>query len=486
MTNVKEQTFFVCVYLDSDKRPIGHSVSQDNNFDEEMETEESSELAEAEDTGKTSSFSEIFKRFKDSMFAYIDILPMMAGAAPFATWIIRSKNLIDLLNGECIAKNEEDNRIVYELKEEFYFTFKELNETANSLSIIGKQVPKMLIIGIVSSYEYYSSVLIREIYKSNAGMIEGSDKSVSVKDVFLSKNIDEFKDLLIDKEVEDVMRRSFPDQIKWFESNLGLKRSISDDYSKWGGLVEIFERRNIFAHANGIVGKRYLDKTKSLGDRSREPSRGQELYAGPKYFKKSIENITEFGLKLIQVVWRKLYAAEADKAYSSASDFAFELIAKGEYLLSSEIYMFLDDLQGKKDGEQRLINAVNLANCYALLKDDKKRDDVLAQHEWSAVNDRFSVSIAAVRKDIKQVIQIMNKLKHDEEWNEVNYEEWPVFFHVRNDDEFMKCFESLYGRPFSPKPEMRNSIKSLEAHFLSMRKKFADNAESEHSGQPLH
>ncbi|MGJ7040166.1 hypothetical protein J2Y63_003429 [Shinella sp. BE166] len=486
MASVKEQNFFICVYLDSEKSPLGHSVSQSNDFPPEMESEAGPAKDDDEHEDKISSFSEIFQRFKDSMFAYIDILPVMAGAAPFATWMIRSKNLIDLLNSECVVKHEEENRIVYELKEEFYSTFKELNEAANSLSLIGKQVPKMLIIGIVSSYEYYSSILIREIYKSNAGMIEGSDKSVSIKDIFLSKNIEEFKELLIDKEVEDVMRRSFADQIKWFESNLGLKRSISDEYSKWGGLIEIFERRNLFAHANGIVGKRYLDKTKNLGNRQREPSRGQELYAGPKYFKKSIENITEFGLKLIQVVWRKLYPAESDKAYSSASDFAFELIAKGEYFLSSEIYLFLDSLNGKKDGEQQLINTVNLANCYALLKDDKKRDDILAQHEWSAINDRFSVSIAAVKKYIKQVIQFMNKLKYDYEWNETNYEEWPVFFQIRNDEDFIKCFEELYGRPFSPKPEMRNSIKSLEAHFLSMRKKIANSAEVEHDGKSLH
>tara|TARA_R110002051_G_scaffold23518_1_gene59119 strand:- start:421 stop:1899 length:1479 start_codon:yes stop_codon:yes gene_type:complete len=480
----KQHTFFVCIYKSDDGKQIGHAVSQHNDFSENISAEKKSGLRETSQEG--SGFADIFAKFKHSMFAYIDLLPLIASAAPFATWMLRSQNLIKMLNDECVHKCEEKNRIVYELPERLYQNYKELEETADSLSLIGRQVPKMLIIGIVSSYEYYSSLLIREIYRSNAGMIEGSEKNISIKDVFLSGNLEDFKEIVIDKEIEDVMRRAFPDQIRWFENALSLKTPIREEYPKWDELVEIFERRNIFAHANGIVGKRYLDKLNNLKLPSdKTPERGQELYANGRYFKQSLENITEFGLKLIQVVWRKLYREEVDIADNSASDFAFDLIRKGEYKLASTIYRFLE-ANKNIDAELRLRNIVNLANCYALLNDEPTRDQVLATHEWAAVSDNYAIAVAAVKGDTAKVIALMKKLKHDEEWYETFYEEWPVFFHVREDADFIEAFEYLYGRTFVPEPRTKNASKALQLYLGEKPKDLKEEDGPALAGASLH
>lgn len=414
------------------------------------------------DENKISEFDHLFSKFKASMFAYIDMLPFIAGFGPAMSWMVRTEDLIRLLNNESTSKIDDDNRTIYELPISLYQKFKEIEGVTDSFSLIGNQVPKMLIIGIVSSYEYYSTLLIREIFKKNNGIIEGSEKTISVKDVFLSGNIDEFKEIIIDKEIEDVMRRGFPDQIKWFEKNLGINKPISGDYDIWNELVEIFERRNLFAHANGIIGKRYIDKISNLNLKDyNKIKKGKELFAHRKYFKNSLENITELRVKLIQVVWRKLYPSEADTADQAITNFAFELIEKGEYKLSAKIYLFAESMNKKKENKESRINIVNLSNCYALMGDKKKMEETLETLDWSAVSDDFLICIAAVRADVTKVTTLMNKLKHDDTWDELNYERWPVFFQIREIDEFSKKFEELYGRPLAFSPKHKSSLNSI-------------------------
>ena len=113
------------------------------------------------------------------------------------------------------------------------------------------------------------------------------------------------------------------------------------------------------------------------------------------------------------------------------------------------------------DARQRLSNIVNLANCYALLGRNKKRDEAINKHDWTSCSDDFLICISAIRLDTEKVIQLMRKLKYDKEWREQNYEEWPVFFHVRDNKDFIAEFESIYGRALTPSPKKKRTMDEI-------------------------
>lgn len=463
----KSDFYFVCLYA-KDEKIVGYAVSGKNDFSLSIDTPKP--VSDAEDDQTPRRFESIFKNFSESMFAYIDFLPVIAAFAPSMGQLFRNDVFHRLFEDKCIEKSIEGNNTIYKLPVDTYERFLELRDIGENFLLMTVQVPKMLIIGCVSSLEYYLTLLIREIFLSNVGMIEGSDKPVSIKDVFVSGDLSEFKAIIIDKEVESIMRESFSDQIKWFEQTLRLGRSIREDYPDWDALIEIIERRNIFAHSNGIVGKRYLDKVKKLNiDGFAVPKRGAELIADGKYLDKSLENLIEFGVKIIWLVWGKINKDEIGMASLSVSDFAFTLIEKGEYRLAARLYEFAKTFEKTLDARQRLMNVVNYANASALAGNVRQRDVILSDHDWNSMSDDFAICVAAIRGEVEKVVKLMKKLVHDEEWRARFYEEWPVFFHVRNAPAFIESFSEAYGRAYVPSAKKKKTIVELLGSLQKVR-----------------
>lgn len=52
------------------------------------------------------------------------------------------------------------------------------------------------------------------------------------------------------KEIDQVMRSSPDEQLKWIEQKINLE-PISQNYPDWSNFMELFARRNLFAHAGG-------------------------------------------------------------------------------------------------------------------------------------------------------------------------------------------------------------------------------------------
>jgi hypothetical protein len=460
-----DDSFYVCFYKEDDSY-IAHAFSNKPDFEKNID-EVKRKYEEEKSTNETNNETELHLLHEDfirSIIGYIELLPVIAAVAPMLSSSIRQRNLVNFLEGRSSEIDAEEGRTVYRVPLEHYRAYSQIDAIGRNAHLVGKQVPKMLIIGVVSSYEYHSTRLIRAVLRKYPTMIEASDKQISVKDVFSSGNLEDFKDNIVEKEIENVMRGSLSDQISWFERALSLKSPISTGYDKWADLVEIFERRNLFAHTNGVVNSIYLSKMKHVGNmRCAESEPGEELLAGPKYFKASIENLCEFGVKLTQVVWRKLYSTEAAVADDLLGNFSFDLIERGEYRLAARLLKFSLELSGKKDGKRRKMDVVNLANSYKLMGDKQSCVDTLEMEDWSAVSDDFNVAVSAVKDDVSAVVSAMNKLKHSEEWDARYYEEWPVFFGVRESPEFHQEFSKIYGREFSPIPKKKFSLDAIRS-----------------------
>lgn len=255
------------------------------------------------------------------------------------------------------------------------------------------------------------------------------------------------------------MRTSFEEQVSWVEAAVGIRNEISAEYGDWPRLVEIFERRNLFTHTNGIVNDRYLKKSEKLKFEGYENlSKGMELLANPKYFRAALEYICDFGIKITQVCWRKIEKGSERAADDALGDFGFELIQRGRYNLAIKILEFFFSLKGKKDEERRLICLVNLANAYKLNGDTKKAQKLLDQEDWSVVNDTFRISVAAVQGRCEEVVRLMRKMGAGCDFGERAYEEWPIFFHVRDQPEFRVAFEEVFKHEYSPSPKKRRGI----------------------------
>lgn len=454
---------YICFYKDDNGITIGHGISHKNNFSDKINEEINIEKS-------ISNISDLFDLFSHSMMGYLDMLPFIAMTGTIITYGIQGEELKDFCSENCLTHESHENRDVYCLSGEKFPEFNLISQRAESSNLVGKQVPKMLLIGIVSSLDHQISELIKAILRKYPSMISDSDKQVSIRDVFRAESLDDFKEIMLDKEVENVTRESFADQVKWFEKKLSLSKNIKDNYQPWSSLIEIIERRNLFAHTNGIVNNIYIKKISEATGSIPKITKGEELYVSPKYFKNALENIFEFGVKLTQVVWRKLETGDTKFSDGTLGDLGFELIERGEYKLAISILDFaLHGIHGSKDELRRRMNVVNLANAYLLGGNLEKSKEVIESENWDIVSDTFAISVAGVRKDIDGVIRYMRRLSSDDEWDGTFLEKWPVFFHIRDDDRFRQAFKDIYGRDYSPETIGKHNV--IQNFMASVKKK---------------
>ncbi|RWO87101.1 hypothetical protein [Mesorhizobium sp.] len=474
------ERFHVCIFK-KDGQLLGHKLAFDSAFEKSIEEQQAKDSEEK--SVNDNKYKEVFELFCNSMMGYIDILPFISAVTPSITKEIQLDNITKFLRENSNGSIEEESRIIFDVGIEHYGSFLNIQSVAQTSYEVGRQIPKMLMIGIVSSYEHHISLLIRQILKSNPQRLENSEKTMTVKEVFEAGDLDSFKEVILDKEIDSVMRLSFEEQVTFLEKLMGSKRQIKDGYKDWPILVEIFERRNLFTHTNGVVSQRYIDKAEQVGFSDKNKiSKGKELFAGPNYFKKSLERISEFGLKIIQVSWRKMLESEGKIADKALTDFGFELIERGKYSLAIKVYEFYFELRSdERDELHRRMSVVNLSNAYKLSGDSKASEETLNGEDWSAVSDSFNISIAAVKGDVERVIELMKKTGKDCEIGENAYEEWPVFFHVRDHDNFAPAFESVFGRKFTPKAKERRGTFNL------LKERLKDEADSSKplAGKPV-
>lgn len=251
------------------------------------------------------------------------------------------------------------------------------------------------------------------------------------------------------------MRDSFSKQVSVFEGYLGIKKGISGQYKKLDDLVEVFERRNLFAHADGVVNGIYLNNVensdKNIGDR---------LSVGSKYFSRSIINMYDFGAKLVFVAWRRQCPDDLEQIDQILGEFCYDLVEARQYELAEQLLLFSMMEAKPIKMDRQMMNVVNLENCYRLQGDEKKSKEVLDSVDWSAARDEFQICVSAIKGDVLHVTSLMPRISEDT-ISAHNYESWPAFYRVREDERFAKSFEELFGRPFSPAAEDRHSFMQL-------------------------
>lgn len=433
---------------------------------------------------RESVFRSIFGDFSKSMLGYIELLPIAAYLYP-----VISRDLFQTAR-DFVEKNATDiikdgDAEVFRVPIQFYKEFRHVSRGMEALEHVGNQVPKMLLMGIISSFEYHMSILLRSVLEKFPKIVADARKQVDISEVLEADSFEDFRRHLVDDIVDETMRQSFDEQVKWFEGRLKLD-SISGVYKDWSSLVEILERRNLFAHTNGVVSEIYLRNATKFGFVDPGVKKGQELFVSPTYLRQSTETVVLFLTMLIHVVWRKVDQGDEGYSNDALGGFGFDLIERGEFSLASKVLEFASTLRGKKSNERRLMDLVNLANAYKLqdrLDDCKK---VLDGEDWSAVGDKFLVSVAAIRGDISSCIDAMERIGTSGSVEPSDYEQWPVFFNIRDQDSFKTKFEEVFGRPFVPSPrDAKTILTSLVRGQESRQKKKGVNKSVEAGGAML-
>lgn len=317
----------------------------------------------------------------------------------------------------------------------------EIEQSVRALQFI----PKNIVVAFVSSYDAFLAELIEGIYKLCPDLLDTCTKEYTFVDILKFESIDDIKNHVIEKEVESILRENHSKQLDCIASK--IKVELKKDLPCLDDFIEITERRNLFVHTDGKVSRQYIS---IVGDANKEIKLGDKLEAPPDYVEHCYSVLFEMGVKLCQVVWRKL---DAKNSLEDAEDFLidviYNLLKNKKYDLSIVLSEFATASYVKDFSKaHEYIKCVNKALGYYLKGDKARCLNIVSNIDWSATELKYRLAAVVLEEKFEEAIFIMKSIGNDEGMQEA-YCDWPLFSHFRETDSFKQVYKEVFGIDFN-------------------------------------
>jgi len=337
-----------------------------------------------------------------------------------------------------------------------------LMEHGQKMLVADKLMRQSFITSLISQYDAFLGKLIRALFLMKPETLNISERNISFSQLRDFNTIDDAREYIMRKEIENVLRDSHMEQFKWLKNKFGLE--LREGLTVWTTFVEVTERRNLFTHNNGVVSDQYINVCQEHEVKlSQEVKIGTELDVTSEYFELAYECIFEIGVKLAHVLWRKVAPQSLDEADDNLNAICYNLLAKGHYKLACVLLDFATQtLKKHSDDNMRRIFIINRAQAYKWAGDDEISRKIVNGADWSASSDKFKLGVAVLLDDFDQADYLVKKIGSQGDVRIVDYREWPLFREYRKTEGFLKAFEEVFNEPFYSEKDLFVAVDRLK------------------------
>jgi hypothetical protein len=317
-------------------------------------------------------------------------------------------------------------------------------------------LPRSLLVSLVSQYDAYLGRLLRLVFIQKPEILNGSDKKISFESLSQFSSIEAAREYILEKEVEAILRSSHSDQFKWMERTFDLP--LTKGLESWPTFIEITERRNLFVHTDGITSSQYIAVCKLQNCKiDASIKEGSRLGVPQRYFESAHHCIYEIGVKLGQVLWRKLFPDERSEADSNFIRLTYDLIDNGKYEVAIRLLDFACTEFKKFSNEAcQLTLIVNRAQAYKWKGDEERCKKIMRAVDWSAKGDQFKLSDAVLADDWDRSANVMKRIGKNGPVDQTDYRDWPIFKNFRRQDVFLTAYLNIFGEDFKQTSQVKN------------------------------
>ena len=426
-------------------------------------------MSEKEQTSEEVKDFELFEYAIDKFILEIDSLaeslPLVMGLVEFK-FKNHSKKLDEFIDKH--KKEDEENgevkfRIPLEKFNEFNTITKEVKTSKTAHSIL----PRNFIVSLVSQYDAYLGELYRALFQVQPELAFLLEKEFTFQEIIKYNDLDELKEFVIEKDVENLLRKSHYEQLTTLEKRIAKHTkkefTLTNKLKVLPTFIEVTERRNLFVHCNGLISRNYIENCQKHKVKDVENFEiGTELEVEPEYFNEAFIAIFEVGVKLGQVLWRKFLPTEIENADINLNNLCFDLIVSGYYGLALTLLKFCtEEIPNKSSDKLRKTMIINKALASYLNGDKPTCNKILKSEDWS-VGLHFQLAVAVLKEESEKATKLMLKIgPDDEDLTASNYQEWPLFKIFRETQEFKEAFKELFNKEYVVKEAPEKSFIKL-------------------------
>ncbi|APD93958.1 hypothetical protein BM523_08135 [Alteromonas mediterranea] len=343
---------------------------------------------------------------------------------------------------------EGDKITEFNIPSEHSHSYSYLLKALSHTLIFTDLLPKMTLVSLVSVFDSYLAKLIKSFYSARPEALNSSERQIKLSELLTYDDIEEAKDYILSSEIESVLRSSHTDQFKWLENKLQINELRKLD--AWGEFIEITERRNLFVHADGVINRQYLNICKSSDEGcDGNLTVGDKLGVSPEYYDRACDVIAEVGVKLGQIMWRKLLTNELIEADESLITCVYDLLVGRDYSLALTISEISKPKAFKFGSDQnKYYLLINQAIALKGLKREDEVNKLIGKIDFSALAFMFQLANFALSNDWENAALMMKKIGPDGDVTKSDYHNWPLFRWFRKTDEFKTAYEEVFGEEF--------------------------------------
>ena len=204
----------------------------------------------------------------------------------------------------------------------------------------------------------------------------------------------------------------------------------------------------MFVHADGVVSSQYIASCQAEGAAlDAEVKAGAVLKVSQGYFRKAHRVLFEIGVKLAQVLWRKVAPKESEDADHQLLFLADDLLVDSKYDLAKILLDFADTTLAKRHATEwyRLMFLVNRALAYRLSGNKDKCAEILASQDWTAAGDAFKLAEHVLSGRFESAAKWMKKIGATNEPHKGDYLHSPLYSEFRKSPLFALTFAEIFG-----------------------------------------
>ncbi len=303
-----------------------------------------------------------------------------------------------------------------------------------------------LFLGIFSAYDTFTGDLIGALFSLRPELFQRIGRDVPVADVLTAPSLEQLKAKIVGDWVEDLRRKSYIEQFEALEKMFDVKLRAFPD---WSTFVEVSQRRNLFAHCDGVVSQQYISICRREGSNVTAEV-GSKLSLREDYFARACTIIAEVGLKLGHTLWRKIAPADLAIADKHLHHLAYEALQFSEWGWAKTIGDFGLSQKRFSTEQNRLVFVVNQAIALKRAGNASAAQSLLDREDWSAASTEFKLAAAVLRDEHDRAGELMVRLgPKGDLLDDSSYHDWPLFRDFRGTPQFLAAYEKVYGRPFT-------------------------------------
>lgn len=436
---------------DNAKRSI--LISSDENSamewraDQKREKNSKNEISHKE----KDSFQKLNNDLFDLFISYYDFVPLIVSVARMYPSLIIDNEIYPILknDGKLISSDEEYE--LFSLGEEHYADITKRMRKIDSISSLSPSFPNIFIMGLISHYDVFVNRLARIVIGYKPHIVFNKESTVSYADLSKFDSVADLKNVILDRELEKLMRMSHHEQFKWFSEALNIK--MEPERELYSRFIELCERRNLFAHTGGVVNQYYLEKGKIHGYNVEGIKLGEKIHANSRYFKDAVDSVIEISFQLVSTVWSKSDLSSSEDISKSLINITYSLISEEKYAIAIKLIEYvMNNRNFNMDNSTRMTHIINCANAKKLSGDNSFKD-MLESEDWSGVSLKYYICKESVLENVENVCAVLESAVASGDVGKNEIREWPVFRSLLKNDDFSKKFIGIFNEPILLKQE---------------------------------